>query len=87
DYKKGRYSLSNYKLTGKDNSLIIQLFKDGTFDTEYEKMKLTFHGLPFEISSVKIDNEEIPLKSISINDNNDLLIDKNFTLLHLSGKE
>lgn len=87
DYKKGRYSLSNYKLTGKDNSLIIQLFKDGTFDTEYEKMKLNFHGLPFEISSVKIDNEEIPLKSISINDNNDLLIDKNFTLLHLSGKE
>lgn len=87
DYKKGRYSLSNYKLTGKDNSLIIQLFKDGTFDTEYEKMKLNFHGLPFEISSVKIDNEEIPLKSISINDNNNLLIDKNFTLLHLSGKE
>jgi len=87
DYKKGRYSLSNYKLTGKDNSLIIQLFKDGTFDTEYEKMKLNFHGLPFEISSVKIDNEEILLKSISINDNNDLLIDKNFTLLHLSGKE
>ncbi|PHN93164.1 glycosyl hydrolase [Maribacter sp. 6B07] len=87
DYKKGRYSLSNYKLTGKDNSLIIQLFKDGTFDTEYEKMKLNFHGLPFEISSVKIDNEEIPLRSISINDNNDLLIDKNFTLLHLSGKE
>lgn len=87
DYKKGRYSLSNYKLTGKDNSLIIQLFKDGTFDTEYEKMKLNFHGLPFEISSVKIDNEEIPLKIISINDNNDLLIDKNFTLLHLSGKE
>lgn len=87
DYKKGRYSLSNYKLTGKDNSLIIQLFKDGTFNTEYEKMKLNFHGLPFEISSVKIDNEEIPLRSISINDNNDLLIDKNFTLLHLSGKE
>lgn len=87
DYKKGRYSLSNYKLTGKDNSLIIQLFKDGTFDTEYEKMKLNFHGLPFEISSVKIDNEEMPLKSISFNDNNDLLIDKNFTLLHLSGKE
>ena len=38
-------------------------------------------------ANFKIDNEEIPLKSISINDNNDLLIDKNFTLLHLSGKE
>ncbi|WP_430424658.1 glycoside hydrolase family 31 protein [Maribacter litoralis] len=87
DYKKGRYSLSNYKLIGKDNSLVIQLFKDGTFNTEYEKMRLNFHGLPFEIDSVKIDNEEIPLHTISSNESNDLLIDKNFTLLHLSGKE
>jgi len=87
DYKKGRYSLSNYKLIGKDNSLVIQLFKDGTFNTEYEKMRLNFHGLPFEIGSVKIDNEEIPLHTVSSNESNDLLIDKNFTLLHLSGKE
>lgn len=87
DYKKGRYSLSNYKLIGKDNSLVIQLFKDGTFNTEYEKMRLNFHGLPFEIDSVKIDNEEIPLHTVSSNESNDLLIDKNFTLLHLSGKE
>ncbi|TDS14406.1 alpha-glucosidase [Maribacter caenipelagi] len=86
DYKKGRYSLSNYKLTGKENSLTIQLFKDGTFDTEYEKVKLNFHGLPFEIEKVMIDNEEVLLRNISTNDNNDLLIDKNFTLLHLSGK-
>lgn len=87
DYKKGRYSLSNYKLIGKDNSLVIQLFKDGTFNTEYKKMRLNFHGLPFEIDSVKIDNEEIPLHTVSSNESNDLLIDKNFTLLHLSGKE
>ncbi|MGO4919711.1 glycoside hydrolase family 31 protein [Maribacter spongiicola] len=87
DYKKGRYSLSNYKLTGKENTLTIQLFKDGTFETEYKMMKLNFHGLPFEIDSVMIDNESIDLDSISINDNNDLRIDKNFTLLHLSGKQ
>jgi len=87
DYKKGRYSLSNYKLTGKDNSLTIQLFKDGTYDTEYSKMKLNFHGLPFEIEKVMIDNEEVLLHTISTNDNHDLLIDKNFTLLHLSGKQ
>jgi len=87
DYKKGRYSLSNYKLTGKDNSLTIQLFKDGTFETEYEKMKLNFHGLPFKIDKVMIDNEEVALHDISINDNHDLLISKNFTLLHLSGKQ
>ncbi|MDO6472671.1 glycoside hydrolase family 31 protein [Maribacter sp. 1_MG-2023] len=87
DYKKGRYSLSNYKLTGKENSLTIQLFKDGTFDTEYEMIKLNFHGLPFEVDSVMIDNEKIALDSIAVNENSDLRIDKNFTLLHLSGKQ
>ncbi|WP_299324433.1 glycoside hydrolase family 31 protein [uncultured Maribacter sp.] len=87
DYKKGRYSLSNYKLTGKENSLTIQLFKDGTFDTEYEMIKLNFHGLPFGIEDVMIDNEKIDLDSIAVNENNDLRIDKNFTLLHLSGKQ
>ncbi|WP_405396038.1 glycoside hydrolase family 31 protein [Maribacter sp. Asnod2-G09] len=87
DYKKGRYSLSNYKLTGKENSLTIQLFKDGTFDTEYKMIRLNFHGLPFEVDSVMIDNEKIALDSIAVNENNDLRIDKNFTLLHLSGKQ
>ncbi|WP_291963551.1 glycoside hydrolase family 31 protein [Maribacter sp.] len=87
DYKKGRYSLSNYKLTGKDNSLTIQLFKDGTFETEYEKMRLNFHGLPFKIDKVMIDNEEVLLHTIATNESNDLLIDKNFTLLHLSGNQ
>ncbi|MDF4222471.1 glycoside hydrolase family 31 protein [Maribacter sp. M208] len=87
DYKKGRYSLSNYKLTGKDNSLTIQLFKDGTFETEYEKMRLNFHGLPFKIDKVMIDNEEVLLHTIATNESNDLLLDKNFTLLHLSGNQ
>tara|TARA_R110002033_G_scaffold45795_1_gene89823 strand:- start:43355 stop:45754 length:2400 start_codon:yes stop_codon:yes gene_type:complete len=86
DYKKGRYSLSNYKLTGKENSLTIQLFKDGTFDTEYEMVRLSFHGLPFEIVNVMVDNEEISIESLSVNDSDDLRINKNFTLLHLSGK-
>ncbi|MGB2758584.1 glycoside hydrolase family 31 protein [Maribacter stanieri] len=87
DYKKGRYSLSNYKLTGKENSLTIQLFKDGTFDTEYEMVRLSFHGLPFEIVNVMVDNEEISIESLSVNDSDDLRINKNFTLLHLSGKQ
>ncbi|WP_027067749.1 glycoside hydrolase family 31 protein [Maribacter sp. Hel_I_7] len=87
DYKKGRYSLSNYKLTGKENSLTIQLFKDGTFDTEYEMVRLSFHGLSFEIVNVMVDNEEISIESLSVNDSDDLRINKNFTLLHLSGKQ
>ena len=87
DYKKGRYALSNYKLTGKENSLTIQLFKDGSFETEYETIKLNLHGLPFQIESVMVDNEEIELESLIFGGDNILRIDKNFTSLHLSGKE
>ncbi|MGY8916281.1 MAG: glycoside hydrolase family 31 protein, partial [Flavobacteriales bacterium] len=49
DYKKGRYSVRNFKLRGKDDQLIIQQFKDGTFITSYDTIKLKFHGLPFKI--------------------------------------
>ena len=87
DYKKGRYALSNYKLTGKENSLTIQLFKDGSYETEYDTIKLNLHGLPFQIESVMVDNEEIPLENLFLAEENILRIDKNFTLLHLSGKE
>ena len=80
-------SLSNYKLTGKENSLTIQLFKDGSFETEYEMIRLNFHGLPFEIENVLIDNEEMQLKDLLNNETNVLRIDKNFTLLHLIGRE
>ncbi len=86
NYKKGRYSLSNFKLTGKEKSLTIQLFKDGTFETEYEKIRFNFHGLPFKINKAMLDNEEISSKSLSSNGENVLQIDKNFTLLHITGK-
>jgi alpha-glucosidase len=87
DYKKGRYSLSNYKLTGKENSLTIQLFKDGSFETEYDTIKLNLHGLPFQIESIMVDNEEIAIENLILSGDNILRIDKNFTVLHLSGKE
>jgi alpha-glucosidase len=34
-----------------------------------------------------VDNEEIPLENLFLAKENILRIDKNFTLLHLSGKE
>jgi alpha-glucosidase len=87
DYKKGRYALSNYKLTGKEKSLTIQLFKDGSFETQYDTIRLNFHGLPFVIGTVMLDNEEVPLRNLAEIKDNVLRIDKNFTLLHLTGKE
>ncbi|WP_419212163.1 glycoside hydrolase family 31 protein [Maribacter sp. X9] len=86
DYNKGRYSLCNFKLTGKEKSLTIQLFKDGSFETEYETIKLNFHGLPFKMDKIMLDNEEISLKNIALNSENVLRIDKNFTLLHITEK-
>lgn len=86
DYNKGRYSLCNFKLTGKEKSLTIQLFKDGSFETEYKTIRLNFHGLPFKMNKIMLDNEELSLKSLALNGENVLRIDKNFTLLHITGK-
>jgi len=86
DYKKGRYSLRNFKLKGKEKELIIQQFKDGTFITPYDNLKLRIHGLPFKISSIQLDNEKVSLTEIKLNGNSSIEINKDFTVLHLIGK-
>jgi len=83
DYKKGLYSLRNFKLVGKEKELIIQQHKSGKFITEYETFKLKLHGLPFEISTIQIDNEEILFEKVKVNGDNTLIVDKNFTQLHI----
>jgi len=86
DYKKGRYSLRNFKLTGKENSVTVQQFKQGDFFTGYDTLKFNFHGLPFKIHKITVDNEEVDVKSVKPNGAPTLFIDKNFTVLHLTGK-
>ena len=83
DYLKGRYSLRNFKLSGKENELIIQQHKSGKFETTYKTFKLNLHGLPFKISKVEIDNVEIPFNDIQLNGDNTLVINKEFTELHI----
>ena len=82
DYTKGRYSLRNFKLTGKSNDLIIQQHKSGKFTTSYNTFKLNLIGLPFKISKIEIDNVEILLKDIHF-DGDALIVDKEFTELHI----
>jgi alpha-glucosidase len=84
DYKKGRYSLRNFKQVGKMNSLTIQQFKSGKYNTSYETFKISIHGLPFPIASVEVDNEEIDISKM----NGDLVfvVSKEFTELHIIGK-
>ena len=86
DYKKGRYSLRNFKLIGKENSLTVQQFKNGSYVTEYETLRFNLHGLPFEIHKIEVDNEEVDIKEVKPNGSQSLYIDKNFTVLHITGK-
>jgi alpha-glucosidase len=86
DYKKGRYSLRTFKLTGKANELIIQQHKEGKYITPYEVFKLKLHKLPFKIKNIQVDNVEVPLSEVKMNGDNTMIIDKNFTQIHIIGK-
>ena len=86
DYKKGRFSLRNFKLLGKEDSLTIQQFKSGKFVTPYETFEINIIGLPFEIEKVEVDNIEIDLALASSIQKNILVITKEFTELHIMGK-
>ena len=86
DYTKGRYSLRTFKLTGKSEELIIQQHKEGKYDAGYQTFKIKFHGLPFTVSRIQVDNEEIALSDVKMNGNNTMIIDKGFSELHLFGK-
>lgn len=86
DYKKGRYSLRTFKVTGKKSEFILQQHKQGKFDANYKMFNVVFHNLPFEISTVQIDNVEIDLSDVNTQKNKSILINKEFTELHLFGK-
>jgi alpha-glucosidase len=83
DYKKGRFSLRKFKLSGKDTELTIIQHKEGKFDTPYKTMKMVFHGLPFEVESIKIDNEKIAFNEAEFNTNKVLVVDKDFTQIQI----
>ena len=81
DYKKGRFSLRNFELIGKTDSLTIQQFKSGKFITSYETFKINIHGLPFKISSIQVDNKEIEVKML--NGDVTFILTKEFRELHI----
>ncbi|MFD0990494.1 glycoside hydrolase family 31 protein [Mariniflexile jejuense] len=83
DYIKGRYSLRNFKLVGKENNVIIQQFKSGKYITPYETLKIKLHGLPFKISKIQIDNEEALFEDVKLNGDNTIIVNKEFTELHI----
>lgn len=85
DHKKGRFSLRKFRLRGKENELIIQQFKDGSFITSYDTIKMQFHGLPFKIGKIEVDNEEVSLESLKYDGNASIEVGKDMTELHVFG--
>ncbi|AWG22556.1 glycosyl hydrolase [Flavobacterium faecale] len=85
DYKKGRYSFLSFQVTGKKNELIIQLHKDGKFDTSYSNYKINFIGLPFEVKTVEINNEKFDFDKKTFDNVNFLVVEKEFRVLHIIG--
>jgi alpha-glucosidase len=85
DYKKGRFSFLSFQMTGKETELNIQLHKEGKYDTNYTKFKINFIGLPFEVKTVEIDNEEIVFDAANFKENQYLIVPKDFNVLHIIG--
>lgn len=42
-------------------------------------------GLPFKVKKIELDNEKISLEEVQFNGGNFLIIDKDFTELHIIG--
>jgi len=86
DYKKGRYSFLSFRNIGKEKEIIIQLHKEGKYDTPYTKYKINLIGLPFKVTEIEIDNEKVEFDKIDFELNNFLLVDKEFSELHIIGE-
>lgn len=86
DYKKGRFSLRSFKLTGKSNDLIVQQHKTGSYVTEYSNFRINMNGLPFEVKSIEIDNVEIGFDDIDFDKStNSFIVSKEFSEIHITG--
>ena len=87
DYKKGRYSFLSFQTNGKENELIVQVHKEGKYDTNYSKYKINLIGLPFKVKTIQIDNVEVYFDKEHLENSNYLIVDKGFTILHIIGEQ
>jgi alpha-glucosidase len=62
------------------------LHKKGKFDTPYTKYKINLIGLPFKIKKIEIDNEAISFDKKTLEMDNSLIVNKEFTELHIIGE-
>ena len=86
DYKKGRFSFLSLRTVGKEKEVIIQLYKEGKYETPYTKYKINFIGLSFKVTEIEIDNEKIEFNAADFETNHFLIVEKEFNELHLIGE-
>ncbi|CAD0008943.1 glycoside hydrolase family 31 protein [Flavobacterium chungangense] len=86
DYKKGRFSFLSFRTVGKEKEVIIQLYKEGKYETPYTKYKINFIGLPFKVTEIEIDNEKIEFNAADFESNHFLIVEKEFNELHIIGE-
>ena len=86
DYKKGRYSFLSFQITGKENELIVQLHKEGKYDTNYSKYKINLIGLPFKVKMIEIDNVEVSFDRNTLENESYIIVYKEFTAFHITGE-
>ena len=86
DYKKGKYSFLSFQTNGKQNELIVQLHKEGKYDTNYTKYKMNIIGLPFEVKIIEIDNVEVPFDRNTLEKEGYLIVDKEFATFRIVGE-
>ncbi|KVV15266.1 glycoside hydrolase family 31 protein [Flavobacterium sp. TMP13] len=84
DHRKGRFSFLSFRATGRSNDLIIQLHKEGKFETPYEKYRINLIGLPFKVKSIEIDNVVTNFDASTFE--NILIVNKEFNSVHIIGE-
>lgn len=80
-YKNQDYSEKQFTLLGTPKVMTVIQTQKGRFETPYNQCKMVIHGLPFAITTCKIDKEPIDLNKVVYNKQNNtytLMVNSNF---------
>ncbi|MCM4156690.1 glycoside hydrolase family 31 protein [Gramella sp. AN32] len=86
EYRQGQFSMRSFKVTGKEDEIIVQQHKSGKYSASYTNFKIKFHGIPFRIKRVFFENEDINPEELQFDvDEQTMIVDKDFSELHIVG--
>lgn len=83
DYLKGRNSIRNFTFIGKSDSVVIQQYISGKYETSYDTIEINLIGLPFDKGIVELDTEIV---DYSEKDGTTITVKKDFTEIRIYPK-